>query len=1102
VTVTAISQANTAKTASATITLAAAPAISVSVAPSTASVKTGQTQQFTATVSSDSQNKGVIWQVNSVASGNTTNGTISAAGLYTAPASVPTPAAVTITAISVADTTKSATATVTVTSSSAPTPTVTLTASPATINSGSSSTLTWSSTNATTCTASGSWSGSKATSGTQSVSPTATSSYTLTCTGTGGSANATATVTVTTGSASVPGAPTQLTAYATTEGAYVIFAAPSNNGGSALTQYTATANPGGITATTTAITTPAAGLSARVDLNGLTPGTSYTFTVTASNANGTGPASVASNSITPTAYAPYWVADGGSLTGENPLWGDYSYGGNIYYGTTPGTHPRNGFPSTSYAAPNPPTPGTNVIEFDTTGAPQGYGGGVQPFAKHTPNQGAGNGRFNLAPYTYLTVSIWPTVSGQDILSYFEKSIWFNGVATGGGNFSLTDATQNWPVNQFAGWEFNDNTSGNDGTGIASSTATVITLSGGDGSLNKAGDYYELQEPDHSVGQSVNSILAYGPNPMVVGQWNTYNIPLTAYNSSTNGNVAGELVLKFGLQSQGAPGPDTFYIANLGFTNSTVPAVNLSANPATIASGGSSTLTWSSTNATSCTASGGWTGAKATSGTATVSPTSTATYTLTCTGTGGTGSASQIVTVSGIGGSPAPTVTLTANPTTISSGGSSTLTWSSTNATSCTASGSWSGSESIIGSQSVSPAATSSYTLTCIGTGGSANSTATVTVNSGTNVPSAPTNVTAFATTTGVYVLFAPPANAGSLALTKYTATTNTGFSASVVRLRIQNEGNTLNYMQLNARVDINGIPSGTPVTVTVTATNASGTSPASAPSNQVTPIAYAPVYVADGGGYTAESPSWGDYSYSGFPIYGVQPGIPSSNGTGSYPAPSNPISAAYNVAEFDNPNSNGGFQPYFHHQNPNNNQNGRLNLSPYTDLVISVWPTANQSSFQQALNVGVLKCLWVNGVISSSGSTTLTDTTQNWPSNIFVGALVTDITNGNLVNIASNTSNTLTFDKSMPMNPGDYYEISVPDIGIGQEVIVGNGTATSYGPTNLVSGQWNTYTIPLTAFNGGSTSYPNVAEDQILKFNVVLSSNSTEVHYFSNVQFK
>lgn len=71
-------------------------------------------------------------------------------------------------------------------------------------------------------------------------------------------------------------------------------------------------------------------------------------------------------------------------------------------------------------------------------------------------------------------------------------------------------------------------------------------------------------------------------------------------------------------------------------------VNLSASPATITVGQSSTLSWTSTNATSCTASGGWSGTKATSGNQSVTPTSTTTYTLGC--TGGGSSVSQQVTV--------------------------------------------------------------------------------------------------------------------------------------------------------------------------------------------------------------------------------------------------------------------------------------------------------------------------------------------------------------------------------------------------------------------------------------------------------------------------
>jgi len=91
-----------------------AQGVSVSVSPTSASVATSATQQFTATVTG-STNTAVTWQVNSVVGGNSTTGTITAAGLYAAPTTVPTPATVTVKAVSQADTTKSASASVTVT---------------------------------------------------------------------------------------------------------------------------------------------------------------------------------------------------------------------------------------------------------------------------------------------------------------------------------------------------------------------------------------------------------------------------------------------------------------------------------------------------------------------------------------------------------------------------------------------------------------------------------------------------------------------------------------------------------------------------------------------------------------------------------------------------------------------------------------------------------------------------------------------------------------------------------------------------------------------------------------------------------------------------
>src|ERR1700741_5150253 len=77
------------------------------------------TQQFTATVTG-STNMAVTWQVNSVTGGDSTHGTISTSGLYTAPSAVPSPASVTVTAIAQADSTKSASAAVTVTAAPGP----------------------------------------------------------------------------------------------------------------------------------------------------------------------------------------------------------------------------------------------------------------------------------------------------------------------------------------------------------------------------------------------------------------------------------------------------------------------------------------------------------------------------------------------------------------------------------------------------------------------------------------------------------------------------------------------------------------------------------------------------------------------------------------------------------------------------------------------------------------------------------------------------------------------------------------------------------------------------------------------------------------------
>jgi hypothetical protein len=91
------------------------------------------------------------------------------------------------------------------------------------------------------------------------------------------------------GIAVAPGAPTAVSATASNTQATVSFTAPASNGGAVITSYTVTSS-GGQTAS---------GAVSPITVAGLTNGTAYTFTVTATNAAGTGPASAASNSVTP-----------------------------------------------------------------------------------------------------------------------------------------------------------------------------------------------------------------------------------------------------------------------------------------------------------------------------------------------------------------------------------------------------------------------------------------------------------------------------------------------------------------------------------------------------------------------------------------------------------------------------------------------------------------------------------------------------------------------------------------------------------------------------------------------------------------------------------
>lgn len=226
-------------------------------------------------------------------------------------------------------------------------------------------------------------------------------------------------------------------------------------------------------------------------------------------------------------------------------------------------------------------------------------------------------------------------------------------------------------------------------------------------------YTLLSGEDECLG--IASVEFWYPVPLEEEEMDLYFV-ITAYNGYDESGYSNEVC--------------AYVNSNGDVAGCILPTVFIDADPYDVPSGGSTTLTWDSTDADSCYISrdpGTDIGSVATYGSVSVSQADDTTYTITA--ENGRGTATDWVTIT-VHLPPDPpsnlTVSISAVPMTIERGESSTLTWTLTGADSATIDNGIGTVAGETGSKTVSPTETMTYTITSTGPDGTA--TASVTVN--------------------------------------------------------------------------------------------------------------------------------------------------------------------------------------------------------------------------------------------------------------------------------------------------------------------------------------------------------------------------------------
>ena len=550
--------------------------------------------------------------------------------------------------------------------------------------------------------------------------------------------------------------------------ATVSFSAPANTGGSAITGYTVTSSPGGRTVT---------GTASPLTVTGLTNGTAYIFTVTAKNAIGTSLSSLASNSVTPTAYA-----------------------------TAPGA-PTIG---TAYA--------NNTQASVNFSAPINTGGSAITGYTVTSNPGAVTATGTVSPLTVTGLTNGTTYS-------------FTVTARNAAGISLSSATSNSVTPAVIG------TVAGVPTGVTASAGILQATVSFSAPANTGGSAITLYTATSSPGglTATEAINQQNPSitPLIVtgltsGTPYTFTVTATNATGTSLPSAASNSVTP---TPATVPGSPTTVTASAGNAQATVSFI------APSSTGGSAITRYAVTSSP-----GGLTNnpllPSTTSPQTVTGLTNGTAYTFTVTatnavGTGASSAASNSVTpTTGIPGAPTIGTATPGNTTAgvsfsapINTGGSAITAYTVTSSPGgLTATG----AASPLTVTGLSNGTAYSFTVTATNATGGTSSASSSTSTTPATVPAAPITVTAIPGNASAAVSFGELGSTGGSPILIYTVTSSPG--------GLTQTGSISPLSGLASPITLNGLTNGTAYTFTVTATNAMGTSAASAASSSVTPV--------------------------------------------------------------------------------------------------------------------------------------------------------------------------------------------------------------------------------------------------------------------------